>query len=181
MTRRPRRIAEPDDSDAEREPLPDADPDEVARGIVLRLLTGRARSRADLEAALVRRGVPEDSIRRVLDRYVEVGLVNDSAYAEMVVRTRQQSQGLARRAIAQQLRTHGVSDDDAGEALDSIQPEDEEARARELVERRIRSMRGVPREAQLRRLGGMLARKGYPAGIAARVVREIVDAAPVDH
>ena len=81
--------------------------------------------------------------------------------------------GLARRALAQELRRKGIDDEIAREALDEIDPDDEAAAARELVRKKLRPMRGARRHATAtRRLVGMLARKGYPPGLAFAVVRE---------
>src|SRR5262249_52786648 len=49
------------------------------------------------------------------------------------------------------------------------------ATARALVERRLDSTAGQPAPVRLRRLVGMLARKGYPAGLAYRVVRDALE------
>ncbi|GAA4989739.1 regulatory protein RecX [Kineococcus glutinatus] len=144
----------------------------VARAIVLRQLTMAPRSRAQLAEKLAARNVPPDVAAAVLDRFEEVGLVDDAAYAEMLVRSRQQTRGLARRALAQDLRRKGVDDDTAREALATVSGEDEEAAARDLVRRKLRTTRGVDPVKRAQRLAGMLARKGYPAGLAYRVVRE---------
>ncbi|MBO0809356.1 MAG: hypothetical protein J2P32_13750, partial [Actinobacteria bacterium] len=48
----------------------------------------------------------------------------------------------------------------------------EAATARRLVARRLPATRGRPLPARVRHLVGMLARKGYPAGLAYQVVRE---------
>jgi regulatory protein len=53
------------------------DPEQVARAIVLRLLTGAPRSRAQLADALARKDVPEDVAARVLGRFTEVGLIDE--------------------------------------------------------------------------------------------------------
>ena len=150
----------------------DADPEAVARAIILRRLTAAPRSRAELAKTLASREVPEPVAGAVLDRFTEVGLVDDAAYAGMLVRSRRASRGLARRALADELRRRGVSDEVAAEALEEIQPEDEAAQARALVQRRLPSTRGADPRSQVRRLVGMLARKGYPSGLALRVVTE---------
>jgi regulatory protein len=154
---------------------PDADPVAVAREICLRLLTDRARTRKELAEALRRRGVPDDAATTVLERFDEVGLIDDAAFAGQWVRSRHAHRGLARRAIAVELRRKGVSDEDAGEALAELDVESEERRARELVDRKLRSLTVATadqRASAARRLVGMLARKGYGAGVAYRVVRE---------
>jgi regulatory protein len=154
---------------------PDADPVTVAREICLRLLTERARTRRELAQALRRKGVPDEVAHSVLERFDEVGLIDDAAFAGQWVRSRHTRRGLARRAIAVELRRKGVSDEDAGEALAEVDAESEERRARELVDRKLRSLAvgtAEQRAAAGRRLVGMLARKGYGAGVAYRVVKE---------
>ena len=156
---------------------PEADHEAVARKILLDQLTGRARSRAELSDRLAKKGVPLGVADRLLDRFEEVGLVDDEAFARSWVQSRQSGKGLARRALAQELRRKGVPDDIAHEALDEVDPEDEIESARILVRRKLRSVTGLDHTTAVRRLGGMLARKGYPAGTAFRVVREELDAA----
>jgi regulatory protein len=154
------------------------DPHDWARQIVLRQLTAAPRSRSQLEQALRRRNCPDDVAVAVLDRMEEVGLVDDEAYAGMLVRSRQAGRGLATRALRQELRRKGVDDDTAAAALADVDPRAEEERARELVAKRMRSMHGLDPQVQTRRLAGMLARKGYDAEVAMRVVREAVRESP---
>lgn len=150
------------------------DPESVARAICLRLLTQRARSRAELAQALARRGVPEEPARRVLDRFTEVGLIDDAALAQGLAGAQHRERGLARRAVAAKLRQRGLGDDVVGAALDGIDAGSERARARDLVERRLPALAGVAPEVRARRLVGLLARKGYSPGLAYAVVREVV-------
>ncbi|WEV79431.1 regulatory protein RecX [Janibacter cremeus] len=156
----------------------DADPYAVARAVVLRLLTGAPKSRSELEKALRRKGCPDDVAAEVLDRYEEVGLVDDEAYAQTFVRSKQAGRGLARRALSHELRKKGVDEELARAVLDEIDPEDERARAHELVEKKLRSMHGLDRAVQTRRLAGMLARKGYGPEVARLVINEALDAQP---
>jgi regulatory protein len=158
---------------------PEADPAAVAREICLRLLTERARTRQELAQALRKRGVPDEAAHTVLERFDEVGLIDDAAFAGQWVRSRHTRRGLARRAIAVELRHKGVADEVAQEALAEVDPAAEEQRARELVERKLRTVPAdTPerRAAAARRLVGMLARRGYSGGIAYRVVREALAA-----
>lgn len=151
------------------------DPESVARAICLRALTQRARSRAELATTLRKRGVPDDAAARVLDRFTEVGLIDDAALAAGYAQAQHQERGLARRAVAAKLQKRGLSDElDA--ALSGIDAADERARACELVAKRLRSLGGLPPEVQARRLVGLLARKGYPSGLAYAVVRDALAA-----
>ncbi len=153
---------------------PDVDPVAVAREICLRLLTDRARTRHELAQALRRKGVPDEAAEQVLGRFDEVGLIDDAAFAGQWVRSRHRFRGLGRRAIAMELRRKGVDDEIAGEALAEVDGEAEEQRARQLVDRKLRSLTLTTPDQRVvaaRRLVGMLARKGYPAGVAYGVVR----------
>ena len=159
---------------------PDADPESVARKILLDQLTGRARTRKELGDKLASKGVPAEIATRLLDRFEEVGLVDDGAFARTWVSQRQSAsggKGLAPRALAQELRRKGVDDETAREALDEIDPADEEDAARELVRRKLRSLSRVDDPTATRRLVGMLARKGYSSGLAFSVVRDELAAA----
>lgn len=172
-TRRPSAPPPPEDELARG---PAEDHEAVARKILLDQLTGQARSRQELADKLAKRLVPEEIATRLLDRFEEVGLVDDQAFARSWATSRQSSKGLARRALAQELRRKGIDDEVAREALDEIDPADEEAAARSLVRRRLRSMGRLDDTVKARRLLGMLARKGYPAGLAMAVIRsEIAD------
>lgn len=152
---------------------PEPDPESVARAIALRLLTAAPRSRRQLADAMARRGVPDDVAERVLDRFTEVGLVDDAAYARMLVRSRHESRGLARRALAVELRRKGIDDELAAEALTEVDAEDEEEAARALLHRRWRP--DVDPEVMTRRALAMLARKGYPSGLSLRLIAEMRD------
>jgi len=170
-------------SDDDRDLGPEADPASVARKILLDQLTGRARSRADLEKKLAQRKVPAEIATRLLDRFEEVGLVDDAAFAREWVAQRQEGRGLARRALAQELRRKGIDDEVAREALGTVDLDDEVEAARLLVRRKLRSVRGLESDKAVRRLVGMLARKGHASSVAYRVVREelAVDLADPEH
>jgi regulatory protein len=153
----------------------DADPEAVARQICLRLLSAAPRTQAQLADALRRRGVPDDAAGAVLERFAEVKLIDDELFARAWVESRHHGRGLAGRALGAELRQRGVDTNDIETALRQLDPEQELATARELVERRLPSTAGMPVPARMRRLTGVLARKGYPPGLAYRIVREALE------
>jgi regulatory protein len=154
---------------------PQADPEQVARTILLRRLEAAPRTRAQLASTLQERGVPDDVAARVLDRFEDVGLIDDRTFARMWVQSRQVSRGLAPRALRAELRRRGVADELVDEALSDVDLEAQLVAARAIAERKARSLRGLPRQTQVRRLSGALARKGYGPGLASQVVREALD------
>lgn len=147
-----------------------------AREICLRLLTLAPRTRAQLADALRRRGIPGDVAEGVLGRFTDVGLIDDAAFAKAWVESRHYSRGLAGRALKAELRRQGIDDGQAREAVAGLDPDAEVATARQLVERKLAGTKGQPPQARARRLAGMLARKGYPPGLAYRVIREAMEA-----
>jgi regulatory protein len=153
----------------------ETDPETVARQICLRLLTTAPRTQAQLAAALQRRGIPDEAAAAVLARFAEVRLIDDAMFARAWVESRHHGRGLAGRALGAELRQRGVAQDDIQAALRELDPEQELATARELVARRLAATAGMPVPVRVRRLTGVLARKGYAAGLAYRVVREALD------
>ncbi len=150
----------------------EADPEAVARTILLNALSGQARTRKELADKLAARDVPDDVATELLDRFTEVGLIDDAALARQWVESRQRTRGLAPRALAQELRRKGVGDEETSAALEQIDEGDQRSAARALVDKKLRSMSGVDTTTATRRLAGLLARKGYSAGLAFAVVRE---------
>lgn len=158
------------ESRASREPP--LDPEEQARALCLRLLTGNPRTRRQLADAMRKREIPEEVAEHVLGRFEDVGLIDDQAFANAWVESRHRGRGLARRALAQELRHRGVDAQLVSDAVGLLDAEQEEATARDLVARKIRGTRGLDRDKRIRRLASMLARKGYSEGLALKVVRD---------
>ena len=127
-----------------------------------------------------RRGVPEQIAKSLLDRYTDVGLVDDAAYAESFVAQRTGSRATGRRVIAAQLREKGVADDVAAAALAGIDSDTEAAAALEFARSRLRRLGGLPRDVAIRRLYGQLSRRGYPPSVVASVVRQVLAGSPAD-
>jgi len=148
--------------------------EEQARNLCLRLLTARARTRAELEGQLAKRGYPYDVSKRVLDRLTQVGLIDDADFAEQWVRSRRANAGKGKRALAAELRTKGVDNDVITAALDGIDAGAERQRAEKLVRDRLRREKlGDDDDAKIaRRLVGMLARRGYSQTMAFDVVED---------
>lgn len=126
---------------------------------------------------LAKKGYSAEVAERVLDRLAEVGLVNDADFAQQWVHSRHTYSGKGKRALALELRRKGIGQDDAAEALAQIDSEDERARATELVAKKLRTVSADDRDRAVRRLVSMLARRGFPQGMAFEVVKEQLDRA----
>ncbi|CEA07680.1 Regulatory protein RecX [Arthrobacter saudimassiliensis] len=155
-----------------------ADPYEQARSIVLRQLTGAARSRRQLADKLAEKQIPADVAAAVLDRFEEVRLIDDAEFARMWVRSRSRTRSLARGALRRELSEKGITGDLADDALAEIDDEDEYQAAVELARRRLPARIDLrdrdQKDKQTRRLVSMLARRGYPPGLAYRAVGEVI-------
>jgi len=173
---RRRSPADPAAPAREAPPKPPVDPHERAREICLQQLSFRPRTRAELATTLRKRDIDDTVAAEVLDRYDEVGLIDDAAFAKAWVNSRHFGRGLARRALANELRQRGVDAELVDEALDEVDNDVEAATARSLVDRKLRSMGSAPPDAVFRRLVSMLARKGYPAGVAIGAVKDALAA-----
>lgn len=147
------------------------DEPERARQIALRILDAAPRSAAQLREALLGKEVAEAVANEVIERYREVGLIDDAGLARMIARTRHVERGQSRRAISQELRRKGFEADDIAGALAEISDADESLTAEALAAKRWGALSHVPREVRARRVVAFLGRKGYTPGAAFDLVR----------
>lgn len=145
---------------------------EVARTIALDLLTLRQRSVLELRQAMAKRNVPADVADEVLERFGEVGLVDDQAFASTLVASRTRFSGRGRARIRQELQVKGVDREIADEALAAISPEEELEAARAVARKKARSLAGLEAHVARRRLAGVLARRGFTTSVVSQVLAE---------
>jgi regulatory protein len=119
--------------------------------------------------------VPDEAAETVLSRFADVGLIDDAAFARAWVESRHYSRGLSRRSLSAELRRQGVQSEEIREAVDTLDPEQEVVTARRLVQQKMAGTRGQPPEVRIRRAAGTLARKGYPAGLVFRLIKEVLE------
>lgn len=151
--------------------------DSAAHALCLRLLTARPRTRVELATALHRRGFAEQVTTTVLDRLVDVGLINDADYAATLTRSAVRDRGLSRRAISVALHRRGVDRATAEQALAAVDPTSELETATALALRRQRTIAALPAHVQARRLAGYLQRRGYSMDVTQRAVHAACGAA----
>ncbi len=154
---------------------PEADAESVAREIALRLLSVRPRTRAELAQAFVKRNVPPDVAESVLERFTEVGLIDDTEFAAAWSTSRLTNRHLSKAAVRRELMAKGVERDVIDDTLAQVSSDDEYATASALARRKVRSLGGLERDVAYRRLAGMLARRGFGAGIVHQVLRDVLD------
>ena len=151
----------------------DADPEQVVRTIIVRRLSSAPRTRGELEKDLARRGADPDVAARVLDRFEEVGLIDDDAFARMWVESRHRSKALARSTLKRELSDRGLDRESIDAAVSQIDDDAEWQRARDFAAAKFRVRHGEDRLKAMNRLAGQLARKGYAANVCFTVAREV--------
>lgn len=145
---------------------------DAAREHCLSLLVTRSRTRFELAESLRRRGADPAVIERVLDRLVEVGLIDDRAVAQAYAD--RQSGRKGPRAVADALRRQGIDAALAREVAFAGTADDVRSAALTVARQKLPSWRGQPAPVVERRLAALLGRRGYPAGVVFSVVRELL-------
>ncbi|MDK6812925.1 recombination regulator RecX [Corynebacterium sp. UMB6689] len=151
------------------------------RSRALGLLDQRARSRKELRDRLVAADFEPEVVDTVVDDLAGAGLVDDEAFAKEWVRQRHARRGKSARALNLELKEKGVEAADRAIALEQITEESEEAVARQVAEKKARTLKRVPadrheRDKFLRRIVGTLARRGYNQELVMRISIEVLDA-----
>lgn len=142
-----------------------------AENVSMHALTRRGQSTHELRRALTGKGLPADIVDEEIERLTRVGLLDDDALAETLVRTLSERKGLGRRALASELSRRGLPAASVESALAGLDDEAEREAALELARTRARQFRGLDHEVAVRRLTGYLMRKGY----SGEVLRAAVD------
>ena len=162
------------------EPLVDENREKALSRIrerALLLLDSRARSRQELRDRLVKAEFEPELVDEVLDSFQRNGLVDDLTFAREWVRQRFERRGKSAAMLDVELQRKGVGDADRAEALSVIEREDEREVARGLAVKKARQVKRVPedrqqRDKELRRIVGVLARRGFNSGMSLQIARE---------
>lgn len=142
-----------------------------ARNVLLYQLGRSAKSKDQCRKILAKRGIDTEIAERILDRFEEAQIIDDVMFARVFTNSRIKTKGLAKSAIARELREKGISQPLIDEALVDLDAETEQARATELAVNRVRRMTGLERDVIQRRLSGFLARKGYSGSVVSSATR----------
>ena len=156
----------------------------LCRETALRLLSTRARSRHEIEENLRGKELPGEAINHVMDRFEEVGLIDDEAFAQAWVESRNRSKGYASARLAQELRRKGIADEHIAAALEQLDGDDLRAQAENLALKRLGHNDLPPdrygpdrkeREKVMRRIVSHLQRKGYTPGVCMAATRSAME------
>ena len=143
-----------------------------AKVYALRLLTVRDRSVQELRERLERR-FSKDEAAEALDYLDDLGYLDDLRFATNYIQYRNRSRPTGNYLLRLELRNKGITDEDIDQVLNAADLEYELALS--LAKQRMGSLERVEALVRIRRLYGLLQRRGFPSPIARRVVGELLD------
>ena len=144
--------------------------------VVMRRLNAAPRSRGELIKYLLAKGFDPTLIEKVLDRVSSMGYIDDAAFAQEWVRSRQRSRGLAPSVLTRELINKDVDIEVIQAALEQLTSDDTLERAYELAAKKYRSLMSVDHAVAVRRIASLLQRKGYPPATCFHIAKETVGA-----
>ena len=154
------------------------DQNQIAKQVLLRRLSNAPRTRKELAQDLKKKKIEEDIAKQALDRFEELGLINDQTYSENFVANTHERRKLGKKALKQQLRSKGVSEETANQAVLQISDEDEFKSALALALKKIRSIQNDDPQTQIRKIVSLLARKGYSSSLSFQVAKQVINDFP---
>lgn len=138
-----------------------------------RLIALRDRTRAQVKTALIGLGIEAQICDGIIGELEEQRLIDDVRYAREFVRTRSEVRLMGPHRLRRDLARLGVARSIVDEAIaQEIDGDTQEAQARSLVERKLAN--SIVDEKAVRRMAGLLRRKGYDYEIVNRIAYELL-------
>jgi regulatory protein len=159
-------------TEAEIEALRDIDAVDKAVDRAVRFLSYRPRSTHEVRTNLVKHDIPETVIDRAVERLVNLGYLDDAAFARFWVENRSTFKPLSPRALRYELRRKGVPDSIIEVALEPVEPE---AAAYAAAMPRVSRYQGATRAEFQKKLAGFLQRRGFSYGISRDVIDRLAE------
>jgi regulatory protein len=160
----------------QRSSKPKAPPSGSALDAGLRLLAGRAHSRAELKRKLARRGFDPEAVEAATVRLSDLGYLDDRAFAAGLTRRRSASRGPL--AISAELAAKGVDRITAQTALGALTPEAQLEAATRLAERLCDAGPRLAYREMRDRIGAKLVRRGFSSAVAGAAARAVLEGTP---
>ena len=143
-------------------------------------LARRGMSAEEMFAYLLSRDFENGEVELECERLLRVGLLDDLALAQTLVRTLTDRKGLGRGSIVAELRRRKIDTSSIEEALEELEAGDELERAIAIAQKRAPQLRSLDAVTARRRLGAFLQRKGYSGSvISTAVARALEPTGPV--
>jgi regulatory protein len=148
----------------------------------LRFLEARPRSTAEVRRRLVTHGYRPDLVEGCLERLLDLGILDDEAFAQTWIDSRDRVRPRGERALRAELRTKGIDRqvvDDILEARTTEQPEADADAARRVLERHANALARVADiRARRQRAYALLARSGFDSDTAVEAISRFGEADP---
>lgn len=149
-----------------------------------RLINHRDRSEAELRHRLteaLEEGEEPRLVDTVVSRCLDNGMLDDERFAHEWVRQRQHNQKKSVSVLRRELRDKGVASPVIEDALSQVSDEDQQDILQALVTKKAGTVKTVPADRAeydkaLRRIVGVAARRGFPAGAGMDAARAALDA-----
>lgn len=127
-----------------------------ARRIAINIINRRPLSKREVEKKLIEKGQPKESASEAAHWLEEIGLIDDSEYARLVVR-HYSAKGYGRRRVQDELYRRGVPKDYWDEVLEEMPKQDN------VIDRFIMNKLGgeMPDLREKKRIFDALARRGF--------------------
>lgn len=143
-----------------------------AYALALRYLGVRLRSRRELTDYLARKGCEKAETTAALERLEALGLVDDVKFAMAWIADRMAVRPRSRMRLSQELSAKGVARDVTDVALQELEPDQEVATLKALIERKQRS----GSYSDEKKLIGYLQRQGYRWSLIKEAMQEVENA-----
>lgn len=136
----------------------------------LRLISYRPRSNAEITEYLNKRGYPAETIEAVLQRLIDLELVNDHQFVQQWVDNRNEFRPRGRRALQVELRQRGIEQQIIDEYLANL---DEPTLAYQAAVKQAKKLKHLDRQTFRIKMSNFLARRGFSYELISQVVAEV--------
>lgn len=143
---------------------------EKAKQSAFQYISFRPRSTQEVRQNLVKKEYPEVVIDQVMNRLIELNLLNDREFARFWIEQRETFKPRSQRALRQELYQKGLSREIIDEAVADV---DELAAARKAAEKKAYRWTHLPRETFFSKMSGFLQRRGFNYAITKTVTEEL--------
>ena len=145
--------------------------EEDVRKALLKLLERSSKSSGQLRTLLLEKEFPVQLVDQMIDRFIEVGLIDDLSLAKDFTEVAVTRKSKAKSVIARELRAKHFPQEAIDAAISEIDSDSELEAAKKLAETRFRQLLKLEPEVRTRRLSSYLMRKGYSSSVVWAAVR----------
>lgn len=162
-----------------RERLGAVDDPAVVLEAALRFLEPRERSIGEVRRRLTRVGYRDDLVEGAIARLVELGMLDDEAFARSWIESRDRARPRGERALRLELARKGIDRQTADQTIAeraAEQPEADAEAAKRLLARNARALDRVPDlRARRQRAYALLARNGFDSETAVAAIDQVLE------